>query len=83
MDYVQHTPERIRNSYNLVFEKSIEQNVSDIQPTTPDVSNDHYKKMATKKYLDGEIDVDTLHSILNNIEEKSDTKKQPPDPSYQ
>jgi len=35
-----------------------------------------------QKYLSGEIDVDTLHSILSTVEEKGIKRKMPTDPSY-
>jgi len=85
--YIQHTPERIRESYERVFENdeffSPQPNIkrSDV---TPQMSNEHYKKMAMKKYLDNEITIDELHSILANIEDSgSNTKKKLNiDPSY-
>jgi len=80
--YVVHTPERIRASYNKVFED--DSDTTDIPlKAIPQVSNEYYKKLATQKYLSGEIDADTLHTILNTIEERSEDKKLPTNPSYQ
>jgi len=87
MGYVQHNPKRIRESYERVFENdeffSPQPNIkrSDV---TPQMSNEHYKKMAMKKYLDNEITIDELHSILANIEDGGNNtkKKLNIDPSY-
>lgn len=79
--YIQHSPSRIRQSYERVFGdvKSL-----DRKPDKGEVivDNEQYKKMAVKKYLMGEIDSDTLHSILTTIEEKKQEKKSTIDPSY-
>ncbi len=85
--YIQHTPERIRESYERVFEND---EFSSPQPNIqrsdviPQMSNEHYKKMAMKKYLDNEITIDELHSILANIEDSGNNtkKKLHIDPSY-
>ena len=83
MGYVQHTPERVRKSYNKVFEYATSQETSNRQqPTTPDVSNDHWKKIATQKYLSGEIDLETLKTILNTIEDDGNKGIVRSDPSY-
>ena len=74
MGYVQHTPERVRKSYNKVFESAPSQETSNRQqPVPPEVSNDHWKNIATQKYLADEIDLDTLKTILTTIED--DDKK--------
>ena len=43
--------------------------------------NEQYKRLAVKKYLEGEVDEDTLYSILTTLQEKENNKKQI-DPSY-
>ena len=76
--YIQHTPDRIRESYERVFEKKeIFSSQPEIQKRNiiPQMSNEYYKKMAIKKYLDGEIDIDTFHSILANIENNDNNMK--------
>jgi len=86
--YIQHSPERIRESYERVFEKK---ELVSPQPYVqnrniiPQMSNEYYKKMAIRKYLDSEIDIDTLHSILANIENNDSNMKRRPniDLSYQ
>jgi hypothetical protein len=35
-----------------------------------------------QKYLDGEIDADTLHTIISSLEEKENKQKPVHDPSY-
>jgi len=83
MGYVQHTPERIRRSYERAFGDS--ESVDKITPRQqikPEISSGYWKKIAMQKYLSGEIDVDTLHSILSTVEEKGIKRKIPADPSY-
>ena len=83
MGYVQHTPERIRKSYERAFgdSESVD-NITPRQQIKPEISNEYWKKVAMQKYLSGEIDVDTLHSILSTVEEKGIKRKIPADPSY-
>jgi hypothetical protein len=82
--YIQHNPERIRKSYERVFENDkIKDNISDEKnKVEPNLSNEHYKKIAMQKYLDCEIDADTLHSILTTLEDKKQNTKKSIDPSY-
>lgn len=87
MGYIQHSPERIRSSYERVFEKGvISKPKQDLRrESIPQISNEYYKEMAIKKYLNNEIDADTLHSILANIENNTNNtrKRVSIDPSYQ
>lgn len=87
MGYIQHSQERIRKSYERVFEKEKISSPRPYQERTeiPQMSNEYYKKMALKKYLNNEIDADTLHFILTNIENNKDNKNKrlSIDPSYQ
>jgi len=82
--YIQHSTERIRKSYERVFEDGgIEDNVPDERVNIrPELSNEYYKKIVMQKYLDGEIDIDTLHSLLSTLEKKESERKPPIDPSY-
>ena len=48
----------------------------------PNVSNGHWKKIATQKYLAGEIDVDTLKTILDTMEDDGKKENVRSDPSY-
>ena len=83
MGYVQHTAERIRQSYNKVFEDEPSQETADIQqPSTPNISNDHWKKIAMQKYLVDEIDLHTLKTILDTIEDDGNKGNMRSDPSY-
>jgi len=83
MGYVQHTPERIRKSYERAFgDREPVDNAISRQQINPEISNEYWKKIATQKYLSGEIDIDMLHSILSTIEEKGTRRKIPTDPSY-
>ena len=83
MGYVQHTAERIRQSYNKVFEDEPSQETTDIQqPSTPNISNDHWKKIAMQKYLVDEIDLHTLKTILDTIEDDGNKGNMRSDPSY-
>jgi len=83
MGYVQHTPERIRKSYERAFgDNEPVDNTVPRQNVNPEISNEYWKKIAMQKYLSGEIDVDTLHSILSTIEGKGSKRKTLTDPSY-
>ena len=83
MGYVQHTPERIRKSYERAFgDNEPVDNTVQRQNVNPEISNEYWKKIAMQKYLSGEIDVDTLHSILSTIEGKGSKRKTLTDPSY-
>jgi len=85
MGYVQHTPERIRRSYERAFgDSEPADSVVPKQHINPEMSNEYLKKIVTQKYLLEEIDVNELHSILSMIEEKGTRRKRniPIDPSY-
>ena len=70
LGYIQHCPERIRQSYKGVFDdtKGIE------------AANgwdriyfgaESFKKLAIEEYLTGEIGTDTLHTLLQSPDERS------------
>lgn len=82
--YIQHSPKRIRRSYERVFENDeIKDIISDEKNKVElNLSNEHYKKVAMQKYLDCEIDADTLHSTLTTLEDKKHNTKKSSDPSY-
>lgn len=83
--YIQHDPSRIRKTYERVFEDNkIENTICDKREhhLKPELTNEHYKKIATQKYLTGEIDADTLHSILATLEDKKSNQKKSIDSSY-
>ncbi|MGC9308964.1 MAG: hypothetical protein ACP5FL_09360 [Thermoplasmatota archaeon] len=83
MGYVQHTPERVRQSFEKVFEGKPRHEQAEIQPpTTPEVNNNHWKKIAMQKYLTGEIDVDTLKTILETMGDNHKKEHARTDPSY-
>ena len=74
--YIQHTPSRIRKSYNKTF-NDIEEPPHEphkLQSSIP-LYNEEYKKIAVQKYLEGEIDARVLHQILDTIESKKDGQK--------
>ena len=50
--------------------------------TMPEVSNDHWKKIAMQKYLVDEIDLHTLKTILDTIEDDGNKGNVRSDPSY-
>ena len=83
MGYVQHTPERIRRSYERAFgDNEPVDNAVPRQNVNPEMSNEYLKKIATQKYLLGEINVNELHSMLSTLEEKGNKGKIHADPSY-
>lgn len=84
LEYIQHNPQRIRESYNRVFEHSIidKQSPEEINKIRPELSDQHYKKMVLQKYLDGEIDIQTMNSILTTLDNRENKVKKSPDPSY-
>lgn len=67
LGYVQHTPQRIRNAYDQVFEPD----ELDAPQPDDDIIQRHeevYKKKLLRKYLDGEIDSEVLGKMLSSIE---------------
>ena len=79
--YIQHSPNRIRKSYDRVFGENNHQDLNPIIHTQM-TDTGEYKKMAIQKYLTGEIDNNTLHSILATLDEGKTKKKTVSDPSY-
>jgi len=79
--YIQHSPSRIRKSYDRVFGENNHQNIISARNTQMRDTGE-YKKLAIQKYLTGEIDNGTLHSILETLEEKKTKRKTSIDPSY-
>jgi len=81
LGYMNHIDTRAKEMYNKVFEKD-EMEVID----TANLFNhftEEYKKKAFKKYLDGEIDINTLNSILLTIEgEERNIDKKTKDIAY-
>lgn len=67
LGYIQHTPQRMRNAYDGVFE-SDEFNAPEPDEDVLQSYEEVYKKKLLKKYSVGEIDVDTLHNLLSSIE---------------
>ena len=69
LGYIQHTPSRIRKGYDRTFQNVTDTNLN-TDSTMPSVMSDNesYKKMAIKKYLDGELDNDALHAILRTLD---------------
>jgi len=74
LGYVQHTSKRLRKAYDDVFEKNDEA----VPPIKTGVSGredkEHYKKLAFQRYLAGEIDRDTLNSMLQVFEDDKPRK---------
>ena len=80
--YIQQASSRIRKAYDDVF-ANIENDIYAEKriPEKRRFNNEQYKKLAVKKYLEGEVDEDTLYSILTTLQEKENNKRQI-DPSY-
>ena len=74
--YIQHTASRIRNGYDRTFQDLDDTNITPDNNTLPiNPDSKRYKKIAITKYLNGEIDTKTLHSILSTLDkETSDAK---------
>ena len=64
LEYVQHTSKRIRNTYDKIFER--EESIIPEIPKPEFEDADHYKKLAFKKYLDGDLDIHSLNNILSS-----------------
>jgi hypothetical protein len=79
--YIQHSPSRIRESYDRVFGENDHQNITPARNTQMG-DTEEYKKLAIQKYLMGEIDNGTLHSILETLDDKKIKRKISIDPSY-
>lgn len=82
LEYVQHSSERIKKAYERVFEKHdipVENNV-ELQPKTE--NEEYYKKIAFEKYLNGELDLKTLNSMLHAFDGDKDLGKKQRDISY-
>ncbi len=80
LEYIQHSPQRIRQSYEKVFEDTPK-----IQPKTTEnekVDTDYYKRIAVQKYLDGEINEDMLHSMLDGLKDTKQEIRKNRDISY-
>ncbi|RLF42817.1 MAG: hypothetical protein DRN29_10915 [Thermoplasmata archaeon] len=75
MGYIQYASERIRKSYEKVFERN-DDFIPD-KPKLPETELDieYYKKLAFKRYLDGEIDRDTLNALLKSFEKSINKSK--------
>ena len=74
--YIQHTPSRIRKSYNKTFNDIEEPHHEPHKPaSTIPFDNEGYKKIVIQKYLEGEINTTILHQILDTIENKKDDHK--------
>ena len=74
--YIQHAPSRIRKSYDKTFRDVDENNIEPERETNiPLPDNKQYKRIAMQKYLDGEIDSNILHQILDTIDNKKDGPK--------
>jgi hypothetical protein len=83
LGYIQHTPSRIRKSYESVFNDiEAEPITSDRKKLSVEKNPDYYKKLAFEKYLHGEIDTEELNSLLNTLESKKDDKDKPSDVAY-
>jgi hypothetical protein len=76
LGYIQHTLSRIRKGYDKTF-----QNVTDANLITGNavssvkLDNESYKKVAIKKYLDGELDNNALHAILKTLDADKHVEK--------
>jgi len=74
--YIKHTPSRIRKGYDRTF-----QNLTDAKLNTDSAThlikldNESYKKVAIKKYLDGQLGNDALHSILRTLDNDKPVEK--------
>lgn len=84
--YIQHSPERIRESYDRAFGHQPQHPTP--EPRTdgaPEITAETQRKTAIQKYLDGEIDRELLNTVLSTIEHRSSDKghQHQIDPSYQ
>ena len=84
LGYIQHSPSRIRTAYDKVFGdvSNINQplEIEDTVPKDTKNSDIPYKQVAIKKYLDGEITVKILETILSGLDEQKQVKHA--DPAY-
>ena len=83
LDYIQHTPSRIRKSYEKVFnDMKTESTISEGKALSAEKNPDYYKKLAFEKYFHGEIDSEELQAMLSIIEAKKNEKDTPNDVAY-
>ncbi|MCD6481513.1 MAG: tyrosine-type recombinase/integrase [Thermoplasmata archaeon] len=79
MEYIQYSSKRIRKSYDSVFEDG--HNTKEIvdNPKMPEreIDEEYYKRLAIKKFLDGEIDRETLNEMLKHFEKPSEKPRTP------
>jgi len=84
LGYIQHTPGRIRDSYERVFKDlGSEPAISDRKILSSDTYPAYYKKLAIEKYLHGDIESKELYTLLNALEEKANDEKKFNDMAYQ
>jgi len=73
MGYIVHNAERIRDVYNKTF--------GDIGEITVkpqiEMNTDTYRKRAVEKYLQGELDVNTLTTMLKTVDHDNKSHRQP------
>lgn len=83
LGYIQHTPQRIRKAYERVFEGNDELLPEIKKPKSPDIEDvDYYKKLAFQRYLNGEIDTETLNTMLQAFDNGENTKNHKKDLAY-
>jgi len=82
LGYVQHTPQRIRKAYDRVFDDSDDYAPEPKLKAFNMEYSEYYKKMAFQRYLSGEIDIETLNTILHAFDDKEKPRPQNKDLAY-
>jgi len=78
--YIQHTASRIRKGYDRTFNDLDDTHIGSPRGNplvnSGNLGKERYRKIAFRKYLDGEIDNRTLHSIFTNLDNEKNQRKQ-------
>ncbi|HHO57256.1 MAG TPA: hypothetical protein ENJ70_01735 [Thermoplasmatales archaeon] len=82
MRYIQYSSEKIRKSYEKVFERNDDAIIYRHNPPETEMNAEYYKRLAFKKYLDGEIDRKILNEILETFDGKDEIDERIKDIAY-
>jgi len=82
MRYIQYSSEKIRKSYEKVFERNDDDIIHTHNPPETETNAEYYKKLAFKKYLDGEINRKMLNEILETFDGKDEIDERIKDIAY-
>jgi len=78
MGYIVHSAERIRDVYDKTFG-----DVGDINVKPQiEMNTDTYRRRVIKKYLQGELNVNTLTTMLKTVDHDNKSHRQPFDMAY-